>query len=120
MSTVIYKDDDAWLNRVDDYVAESKEEAVRHMNKIIQGMNPNTLALIASIMHPRYEADVKIYKVSDDRRIVLLTIGNEVVDSIIRSVTVRTEFEYKTDVDFLHWTETVQSAYSALMQARGF
>lgn len=118
--TIIYKDGDAWLNRIDDYVAETKEEAVRHMNSIVQGMCANTLADMASIMHPKYEANVEIHKVFDNKRIVFLTIGNEVPDSIVRYVTVRTEFEYETDVDFLHWTETVQSAYSALMGARGF
>lgn len=118
--TVIYKDGDVWLNRIDDYAAETKEEAVRHMNNVVQGMHANTLATIASIMHPKYESNVETHKVSDNKYIVFLTIGNETPDSIVRSVTVRTEFEYETDVDFLHWTETVQSAYSALMGARGF
>lgn len=119
MASIIYTEDNAWFNRIDDYVGESKEEAIKHMNELVQEMNSNMLANIASCMHPRYEANVNISKIGDEHYLVMLTIGKEATNSIIRSVTVRTEFEYHTDMDYQHWTEVVQSAYSALTEAQG-
>lgn len=119
MATVIYTEDGGWFNRIDDYVGETKEEAIKHMNELVQQLDSNVLSNIAHIMHPNYSANVSVIKIDTEKYLALLTLEKDATNSIIRSITVKTEFEYHTDMDYQHWTEVVQSAYSALTEAQG-
>ena len=119
MSAIIFKEDEMWFNRIDDYAADSKEKMITHMNEWVQKLDSNLLSNIAHIMHPNYTANVSTVKIDTEKYLVFLTLERDATNSIVRSITTKTEFEYKTDVDYQHWTELVQDTYSALTEAQG-